>query len=100
VGPAYRARTGIQVRDAVRCGGGWALPTRGRWGARLDSLVGQGAARGRAAEAGRGGTGWTEARAGLGQGRDGPRHAERPRWAGESGLQGGGAGPCMRVRQG
>jgi hypothetical protein len=36
------------------------------------------------------GAGWVEPRAGH----DGPRRAERLGWAGESGLRGGGAGPC------
>jgi hypothetical protein len=31
-GPSMQSKSSVQARDAVRCGGGWALPTRGRWG--------------------------------------------------------------------
>jgi hypothetical protein len=31
-GPSMQSKSGVQARDTVRCGGGWALPTRGRWG--------------------------------------------------------------------
>jgi hypothetical protein len=82
-GPRCQVTTATQAQR-VGLGesrGDWVLPMRGSLGARRGSL-GQGAARGRAAEAGRrGGAGWTEARAWAGWG---------DRWAGA--RKGGGAG--------